>query len=362
MKKSYRSPVQDLSGYTTFTNQQSQQGLSPTKYEYTSTPEQDSAWDPSRKKQMRESPSALPLPDRQKKDRVRKVGPTTYNNVDRKPDGNSPKLNNINWRTIPEEGSNYGHPTKYDYNYPTRRVNQTRFSAMMVHYAEMVHVGVPKLPSPGKRQNKLRSQEKIEKAKDYKVNRNVVLRERKQHYRQELKNDPNRDRYQRLYRKYPNRFKRTKTSPYGSAAERTKAWRQEEKQEAKRKGLTQEELAKKRKKTAEDWGIWYKRTYPPENPDAISQRVPNFTGRPQPGLKGAPPKKNPGIFRKVKNVPSAGSSKVIPLWSDKVNRGQPVPQGVPRDYLRNQEGVKMAMVDKVAQMYAMKVWSGWGSY
>jgi len=320
---------------------------------------------------MRESPSALPLPDHQKKDRIRKVGPTTYNKVDRKPDvhrDNSkslpdnlhydPKLNEENWRTIPEYGDNYGHPTKYDYNYPTRRFDPTHFAAEVQRFAEMAKEAVPKLPSPGSRQKKLRGQEKAEKAKDYKAHRPIVLRERRKHYREKIKTDPNRDRYQRLYRKYPERFKRTKTSPFGSAAERTKAWREEQKQEAKRRGLSQAELAERRV-TAEDWGIWYKHTEPPENPDARSQRVPNLTQRPEKGLHGDPPAASPQgpVHRKIKPVPSAGTGKVIPQWTDLVNHGQPVPEDVPNNYLRNQNGVKTALVWRVARNFVAKVLS-----
>jgi len=372
-KKAYRPRWQDTPGYKTVVDDKSTKGILPSQLENKTDTGQsrlDSAW-PVAPGVAREKERALPLPSGHSEQREKKVGPTTVNKPDKVP-----------FRTLSVPGQEYGHPVKYDYNGVTRRPGITGAE-------DEDHTAGSVLPE--KRQNKLPPAYRKQKSLDYLKNPSKKT-ESRQRYQTRGKFDPQAKKYREYYRQYPGRYKRRGQSPYGTAAERTKAWREEQGQDAKSKGISREEQAKRRKdkplrtrtkppsgstsKTYAsenlmadwemlganyplDWNTTTKKTEAPNQLDqnygkgqsrdtgvprtspgkqkGESQRAPDLHGKHQPGLftQHIPPAA--GMPNVQVNNPTSGSGKVIPLsfTTDLVNNTQQIPDGRQHTYERN---------------------------
>lgn len=304
-----------MAGYQTTVTLLNQKGISSEELKRKFQPPGDVEW-PVTPSQSTEKERTLPLPDDHNENRDQEIGKAEYNKVKRKPMGLP------NWRTLSQDGTEYGHPTKFDYNYVRRR------HALQVR-------------KPSERQKNMKGDEKVRSDRKYRQNKQRIKRKRRDHYRRKIKNDPDRDRYQRNYRKYPGRYKRRGQSPFSTAAERTNAWREKHEKKA---------MAER---VAMDWIIWKKETRPPPGPQK-SQRVPDLTNHPQPGL--FTPQREPAKDVFVPMVLEAPSSaKVIPQWSDLENhKKRDKPEGAPNNFFRNERGVKTAR--RVAARYLAKVW------
>lgn len=386
-KKAYTPRWQDHPGYKTVVDQKSQLGILPSQQESKTDSGQSSletAWSVA-PGQAREKERALPLPSNHSKQREKTVGPTVYN-----------KPRQVPYRTKSVPGEQYGNPTKFDYGTPTRRDGVTGTEIVAVN------------PLPSKRQKNLPSSEARKLRLDYLRNPNKRLKQ-KQKYKTKLKFDPNAKKYRKYYNQYKERFKRKGISPFGTAAERTKAWREDQKTEGRRKGLTPKEQAKDRKENPEkprsqrpsspgstsrtysltaawetlggnwpsNWNTTTKTTVPPDQleqnfgkgqsrdtgtprkdpstQEGASLRAPNLDSKPQPGLRTENKPSSSGMPSVQVNNPTSGSGKVIPLsyYTDIVNNTQQVPDGRSDRYLRNTNfEVKQAatMKDIMAQI------------
>jgi len=383
VKTGYRPLWQDTPGYKTFVDTDSQKGILPSQQENkVSPPEPNSG-------KAREKQQGLPLPSDHAKGRDKVIGPTNFNTP-------GPGMK-VPVRTLSVPGQEYGHPTKYDYNMPTRRPGVT---------AQVEKEGANPLPQT--RQKNLSPGYNKQRRLDYLRKPSKKLKSRLR-YKTDLKFDPADKRYRKYYRQYPERFKRKGISPYTTPAERTKAWREDQKEDAHRKGLTQKEQEKRRKTTPktprsrkpkppgstskvyaglENWetlsrsadaGSWttmLKETIPPNQlsqnygkgqsydtgtprtdpslQKGQPQRAPNLTQHHQPGLltqHKIPMRKQPQVEI---NNPSSGSGKVIPLpqFTDLVNNTQAIPDGRQDRYLRNvsahtKDDVKQALTRSI---------------
>lgn len=363
-KKGYRAPVQQWPGYKTVVDQKSQLGILPSQLESQNDSKQDkmdSAW-PVAPGEAREKERALPLPSDHAKQRDKKIGPTVYN-----------KPRKVIDRTKSIPGEQYGHPTKYDYNYVRRRQDVT---AALEAVASLF---------PDKRQNNQRSVSRRYTKNYYRIKKPQIQLKRQKAWRKK-RLDPVLKRRKKMYRQYPQRYERRGQSPFNTPAERTKAWRKEQDQTARRKGLTRKEWEKKRKNAStllaealeilganypQNWNTHVKKTVPPGNLDqnfgkgksrqtgtprqdpsaqkGQSLRAPNLDNKPQKGLKWEILPKAPGSTMPSPQVnnPTSGSGKVLPLswYTDLVNNTQAIPDGRHDRYLHNNNfEVKRAMV------------------
>lgn len=329
-RQGFRPPVGEMSGYRTFVSPSSYHGIRPEQYESGGKSDEKSRW-PVPSGEGREKQQALPSTPDHRKTKDRKTGPTYYN----MPKSWPAPQNLPNYRTLSspgDRGSLSPPPTKYDYNTPRVRKDVTTPNISR-------GASVPRVPSVQDRQKNTRGQEKRKLQLNYKKNKNKILRERKKYYRTEVKPKQRSERriYQKLYKTYPSRYKRRGISPYGTAAERTKAWREEKDQEARRRG----------EKTAEDWGIWMKKTEPPESGRGQSRslRAPDLQNHPQPGLFRYPYKDrrpNSGVRVPFTNNPSSGSGKVIPQMTDLRTHKNDFVSEVKSTPVRGLEGTKTA--------------------
>lgn len=361
----YRPLWQDTPGYKTLVDDSSTKGILPSQQESKTDTGQsrlDSAW-PVTPGGSGEKQRALPLPSEHSKQREKKVGPTTVN----KPRVSPP-------RTLSVPGEQYGHPTDYDYNNVTRRPGVTGGNSL-----------------PTKKQNNLPPAYRKQVSLDYLKNPKKKTDERRE-YQTEGKRDPQAKKYRKYYRQYPKRYKRKGLSKFNTPAERTKAWRVEQGQAAKRKGISKEEQAKRRKdkplrtRTKKDprstsktyasegfmadwdmlganwpvdWNTTTKKTQPPGQLDqnygkgqsrdtgtprtspgkqqGESLRAPDLSGKHQPGLTTQHLPPATGMPSVQVNNPTGGSGKVIPLsfTTDLVNNTQMVPDGRQDQYERN---------------------------
>lgn len=390
-KKAYRPRWQDTPGYKTVVDQKSQLGISPNQQESKTDKGQgnsDAAW-PVQPGAAREKERALPLPSNHDKKRDKKVGPTTVNKPRHVPD-----------RTLSIPGQEYGHPTKYDYNMPTRRDGVT--GAIDDIYEEdpiddqMIVDGGERMganPLPTKRQKNAppayKKQNRLNYLRDPAKKLEMRLR-----YHTELKYDADNKRYRSYYSQYPKRYERRGQSPYNTPAERSKAWREDQKAKAKRKGITPKQQEKDRKRNPSapksrkpkqpgttsrtysqesftaawdllgsdwpaNWNTQVKKTKPPEQLDqnygkgksrdtgtprkdpkkqeGESLRAPNLHEKHQPGLFTQHKPPAAGKPNVQVNNPTSGSGKVIPMsyYTDIVNNTQQVPDGRQDRYERN---------------------------
>jgi len=379
-KTAFRPRWQDTPGYKTVVDNKSQLGILPSQLENKTDTGQgplDAAW-PVQPGVAREKERALPLPSGHSKSREKKVGPTVYNKNDHYPA-----------RTLSQPGEQYGHPTKFDYNTVTRRNEVTGAE----DEEDEDRTAAP-IPSGSGRQNRLPPGYRRKKRQEYLRDPGKKIQE-KRDYQTREKRDPQNKRYRKYYRQYPNRYKRKGQSPFGTPAERTKAWREEQGQKAKSQGLTPKQQERQRKTTKPeyrsrtpkqpgsaskvyashedfmaawemlganwpvDWNTTTKKTQPPgqldqnfgkgKNQDTgtprtspgkqkgESQRAPNLDEKHQPGLFTQHHPPAAGVPNVQVNNPTSGSGKVIPMsyYTDIVNFTQQIPDGRQDQYERN---------------------------
>lgn len=386
IKEAYRPNWQDTPGYKTLVDQKSEKGIFPKDTESTSLDRGqsnlDSMW-PVETPQSREKERALPLPSNHDKTRDKKIGPTYYN---------KPRI--VPNRTRSEKGEEYGHPTKFDYNYVRRRQDVTAQQEPLDLDAALdllEKLAVYPLPKPNQRQKNLPVGYSKQMRRQYLRKRQKNKLRGKLRYRTRGKRDPQQKKYRRYYRQYPNRYKRRGKSPFDTPAERTKAWREKQNQNSRNTGLSQESLKKIRERSPSkmrsrkptppgrkvygnvealaqllermaaswpsNWNTHVKKTEPPEQLDqnyepsqpkstvprkdpakqkGDSLRAPYLDGKPQRGLKWEiKPKAPGGIPPHTVNNPSSGSGKALGPWNDFSNGKQQVSDGSQDRYLHN---------------------------
>lgn len=393
LHEAYRPRWQDTPGYKTVVDQDSQLGIFPSQTESTNPSRGqdnlDSSW-PVQAPQSRTKERALPLPSNHNKNREKRIGPTNYNKPRKVPD-----------RTLSVPGEEYGHPTKYDYNYVTRRQDVTAFDDeddfgdFLLHalmdediYEEdpvddqLEVQGASGKIFPSKRQKSQTGYARVKSRTDYLRNPDKK-REMRQKYRLRDKRDPRKKLKKKYRRMYPKRYERRGVG-YSSPAQRTRDWRREKKMEKRRKGLSRraglEMLAEAMEILGLDvaagnwpsnWNTQTKKTAPPSQLDqnygkgrsrdtgtprkdnevqkGESLRAPDLSNKKQPGLKWEikPPAPGGSDYPLVTtNNPTDGSGKVIPMswYTDMVNNTQAVPDSRQDRYLRNNNfDVKVAM-------------------
>jgi hypothetical protein len=372
----YRPRWQDTPGYKTVVDQKSQLGITPADTENTS-PDRgqsnlDSAW-PVQLPQSREKERALPLPSNHSKNREKRIGPTYYN-----------KPRHIPYRTLDEKGDEYGHPTKYDYNMPTRRVDgPTAFDDEEGHDPVAVE---RQGPFPKEHQKNQAGPARLRSKQDYRQHPQKK-RKMRMKYRLRDKRLPRKKLKNKYYRLYPKRYERRGIG-FRLPAERTREWREEQLAERRRKGITPEQQKDRmRDRNAgfgalaeafdllgleieganwpSNWNTHVKETKPPEQLDqnygkgqsrdtgtprkdpgkqkGEDLQAPNLDGHPQTGLKWEIRPPAPGGLDypddKVRNTmnPTDGSGKVLPMsyYTDLANNTQQVSDGRQDRYLHN---------------------------
>jgi hypothetical protein len=369
-KKGYRPRWQDTPGYQTVVDQDSQSGTFPAQTESDSIDRGqsnlDSMW-PVTPGQGREKERALPLPSNHDKKREKRIGPTTYNKPRKSPD-----------RTLSVPGEEYGHPTKYDYNMPTRR-NET--------------LGMDEDPDdidpPGPIDD-IYEEDPIDDQLDpvaaifpdeHQKNQGNVGRLRSKRwyqrhpkkkrmegleYRTRGKRLPM-EKLKRKYRRmYPKRYTRRGIDPR-TPAQKTKDWRIEHGQKEAGMELLGEVmemlgLELDAGNWPSDWNTHVKKTVPPEQLDqnfgkgqsqdtgtprkdktkqkGESLRAPDLSSKKQKGLKWelSPPASGGLDYPQVTTMnPTDGSGKVMPMswYTDSVNNTQALPDSRQDRYERN---------------------------
>lgn len=394
IKKAYRPLWQDTPGYKTVVDDKSTLGILPSQLESTNLDRgqgnMDAMW-PVAPGEAREKERALPLPSNHDKKREKRIGPTTYN-----------KPRHIPYRTLDEPGAEYGHPTKYDYNMPTRR-NETLAGAddeyddiyeedPIDDQLEVQGAGTTnKGPFPSQRQHNLGGPGKMAPLRWYRRNKQPKKRQEKKQYKIEKRQPATKKKLQ-YRRDYPKRYER-KGIDGRTPAQKTKAWREENKinkpiNKGKRSsqdfqaGL--ELLADMMELlgldttvgTNMDWDTTVKKTQAPEQLDqnfgpgqsrgmgtprkdptdqkGESLRTPDVFEKHQPGLytQHQPPAAG-AIDIPTTNNPTDGSGKVLPMewYSDAVNNTQAIPDGRQDRYLLNNNfDVKQATASFIRQL------------
>lgn len=360
-KHAYSPPAQDMAGVKTFVDEKSQKGILPSQLEDkddSGQNSQDAKW-PVAPGKAREKERALPLPSDHNKNRDKVIGPTYYN-----------KNRTTPYRTKSIPGDQVGNPTKFDYNYVRRRYMQASEETLdLLRKADLF---------PKKRQRNQNGVSKRKSDQFYRQNKEQIKLDRRKKWRKDRFNLTLKRR-KKMMRMYPKRYERRGQSPYETPAERTKAWRKEQGQQAKRKGLTNKEWEAKRKEikrrdkmahsvavaylhTAaypQKWHTQVKVTQPPQGLSqnygkGVSQsqgtprtdpykqqgeslKAPNLRQHPQKGLDEDSPTPAKRLPRPQIDNPTSGSGKVIPLtyYTDLVNNTQQVPSPQNGRYLHN---------------------------
>jgi hypothetical protein len=390
-KKAYRPRWQETPGFKTFVDQDSQLGIFPDQTESQSLDRgqgnSDSTW-PVKPPQSREKERALPLPSNHDKKREKRIGPTTVNKPRKSPD-----------RTLSEPGEEYGHPTKWDYYMPTRRHEtlagefedeDNQQSDPDLEYEDtyeedpiddqMVVEGrtTNKGPFPSQHQKNLGGQGKIYPKKQYMKNRQPKKRKEKKEYKIE-KRKPKFKLKKRYRRDYPHRYKR-RGRDSRTPAQKTKAWREEQKQKVAGLELLGEVMEMlgfdfEGGNWPLDWNTAVKNTQSPGDLDqnfgkgqsrgegtprtdpqkqkGQPLRAPDLDAKPQKGLEWElePPASGGLNYPEVTtNNPTDGSGKVIPMewYSDAVNNTQAIPDGRQDRYERNNNFQVKQAHEKVA--------------
>lgn len=379
VKKAYRPLWQDTPGYKTVVDDKSTKGILPEQLE-SSNPDRgqgnlDSMW-PVAPGEAREKERALPLPSNHDKKREKRVGPTYFNKPRKVPD-----------RTLDEPGAEYGHPTKYDYNMPTRR-HETLAGEFEDIYEEdptddqleVEGAGTTnKGPFPAVRQKNLGGPGKMAPLRWYRRNKQPKKRKEKREYKIERR-QPKQKLKRRYRRDFPHRYKR-KGIDSRTPAQKTKAWREEKKREEAMKPPSQRESGSGRERNAGfdllgevmemlgldlsagsnlNWDTQVKKTKAPGQLDqnfgpgqsrgmgtprkdpteqkGESLRAPDVFEKHQPGLytQNKPPAAGE-VNTPTTNNPTDGSGKVLPMewYTDLVNNTQAIPDGRQDRYLRN---------------------------
>lgn len=361
IKKAYRPLWQDNPGYKTLVDQKSQLGIFPDQTESDSLDRgqgnADARW-PVELSQSREKERALPLPSNHDKKREKRIGPTTVNKPRHVPD-----------RTLSVPGEQYGHPTKFDYNMPTRRTETLAFEDEDIYEEDPVDDQLEAIGNifPSEHQKnqgnvgRLRSKRWYQRHPSKK--RKVLLK-----YNTRGKRLP-KDKLQRKYRRmYENRYKRRGIDPR-TPAQKTKAWREDHKSKRAGMDLLSEVMEMLGGNWTADWNTTVKKTVPPgqldqnfgkgqsretgtPRKDTTSQsggslRAPNLPSKPQKGLQWElEPPASGGLDYPVvtTNNPTDGSGKVMPMewYTDSVNNTQAIPDSRQDRYLRNNTDVKQA--------------------
>lgn len=405
IRNAYRPRWQDTPGYKTVVDVDSDKGIYPAQTESTSPDRgqgnMDSTW-PVQPPQSREKERALPLPSNHSKGREKYIGPTVINKPRKVPD-----------RTLSVPGEEYGHPTKYDYNMPTRRVDgPTAFEDDDTYEEDPIDDQLESVANDG-RQGPFPSQHQKNqggparlRSKQWYMRNPAKRREEKHEYQMRGKRLPREKLKKKYYRMYPHRFKRRGIG-FTTPAERTKAWREENKREDERKGISHRKKREKAKEKARkerfekqggvellaeafemlgidfsaanwpvDWNTQTKKTNPPSQLDqnygpgqsrdtgtprkdpgkqqGESLRAPNLHDKHQKGLftQNSPPAAG-AINTPTTNNPTDGSGKVLPMsyYTDFVNNTQSVPDGRQDRYERNNNfDVKQATNDFIGQL------------
>lgn len=349
LRRAFQPPVNEMSGYKTFVDPKSEKNLK--------VPEEDpQTRNPQDLPQSREKERPLPIPSDHNPGRDKIIGPTVYN----KPDstgGPSPRT-----KSIP--GEQNGNPSKDDYGYVRRRKDVTGKKNRVTF--------------PSKRQRETKGPEQQGIKQDYLRHRPSKQREMRQEYRTKGKNDPDLKRYKKLYEQYPKRFERKRPGEFDTAADRTKAWREEQKQDADRAGRTPTEQEKVRKReeaqkraTEQGWYTTTKETVPPGRLDqnfhdtpkgaprrdkgpqeGESLRAPNLDTKSQKGLSRTQiePKPDAGIRRPTVQSPGDGSGKVIPQSGDFVNHTQVLPDRTPK-FAPGMDNAKVGSLQRIVALY-----------
>lgn len=152
----------------------------------------------------REREVARPLPDGHPEQRDRVID--RYVNVvpDAEPDSRDRRRTETPIRTLGIPGEQWGNPTKFDYNMPTRRVSQF----------------------PKERQRDQRQKAKRVSLQWYRRNRSKHVRRSQRRYRR-IRYRSQFKRTNKLRHRFPTRFKRRPGGGYRSPAKRTKDWREQ---------------------------------------------------------------------------------------------------------------------------------------
>ena len=233
-KKGYSSRWQDHPGYKTVVDMKSEKGILPEQTEDGDLGDgqgnMESMW-PVELSQTREKERALPLPSNHDKKRDKHIGPTYFNKPRKSPD-----------RTLPEPGEEYGHPTKYDYNFPTRRKNvsgaddeeeedteevpeSAGMDSTIDNLIEMMGAVNP-FPSPADRQrNQGGSADRY--SEQYYRQHPQIRQRAKRKYDTELKRSPKLKRKKKKYNDNPSRYERRGLG-VSTPAERTRKWREDQ--------------------------------------------------------------------------------------------------------------------------------------
>lgn len=340
-KTAYRPRLQDTPGYKTLVDRDSELGVFPDETDDNGDLSEgqtnlDSAF-PVELPQGRTKQRALPLPSNHDKLRDKRIGPTYYNKNRKYP---------VRTKSVP--GEDYGHPTKFDYNMPTRRHE--------VLAVEREAVVIPKTPQKRNVGSDARKRQRLYRQKAPRLRVENKLRYKK------LKRNPQFRLRNKMRKKYPNRYKRRGVDNRTNA-ERSRDWRKEN-QSREAACLLVKEAA-----TILKLGIWpsgwntlLKDTQSPEQLDqnygngqsrntgiprlnvqkqeGESLRTPNLSQKEQRGLQWEldPPASGGLDYPVVFSMnPTDGSGKVIPpsWYTDMANNTQAIPDGGSDRYLRN---------------------------
>jgi hypothetical protein len=386
-KKAYRPRWQDTPGYKTVVDQDSQMGIFPSQTESDSLDKGqsnlDSTW-PVQAPQSREKQRALPLPSNHDKKREKRIGPTTYNKPRKVPD-----------RTLSVPGEEYGHPTKYDYNYVRRRPGVTALDEeeldegtedgdvlatirQLLGEIDDIYEEDPIDDQlevvggifPDKHQKNQGNVGRL-RSKQWYLRNPAKKRKMRLNYQMRLKRLPT-EKLKRKYRRmYPNRYKRRGIDPR-TPAQKTRDWRIEKRQQREQGRTAGMELLgqvmellgfeTEAANWPSNWNTHTKKTVPPEQLDqnfgkgqsrdtgtprkdktkqkGESLRAPDLSSKKQKGLRWElkPPASGGLDYPQVTTMnPTDGSGKVIPMsyYTDMVNNTQAVPDGRQDRFLHN---------------------------
>lgn len=231
----YRDPANDLFTYQGLTEIDSQMGILPgdreeDPYPASETPHGDqhgSSKMPGPEKQPssearwpvspgepREKQRVLPLSNSHPKQRDVNIDRFVLNVPDARPDSRYRSETDVPVRTPGKPGEEVGNPTKFDYGMPTRRHLEGRF--------------------PKERQREQRGKAKRVSHKWYKRNRSKHRR-RMQRRQRRLRTRSQFKRQRKLRQKYPRRFRRRPGGGFRTPGQRSKEWREEQKQKQQRR-------------------------------------------------------------------------------------------------------------------------------
>jgi len=383
-KKAYRPLWQDTPGYKTVVDDKSTKGILPSQLESTNPDRgqgnMDAMW-PVAPGVAREKERALPLPSNHDKKREKRIGPTDYN-----------KPRHIPYRTLGEPGEEYGHPTKFDYNMPTRRKFPRPPAGTLAGEDDDLELGpvddvyeedpvddqlevegagtTNKGPFPSERQKNLVGPGKLVPLRWYRRHREPKKRKERREYKVERR-QPRQKLKRRYRRNFPQRYKR-KGIDNRTPAQKTKDWREEHKRDEAARGERRagmEALGEVMEMLGIDtqaatwpidWNTQVKKTAPPGQLDqnfgpgqsrdtgtpredprkqkGESLRAPDVFERHQKGLFTDPKPPAAGqINTPTTNNPTDGSGKVIPMswYTQEVNNTQAIPDGRQDRYERN---------------------------